>query len=117
MKVPRPLRQEDDGITFLEISKPSNRWQQRKSLYGMSEDDYWAFYRDCRGRCPVCAVSFEDDPAGMTVDHDAKTRVIRGLICQYCNIAIGALDHSPSVARAAAKYLETPPKRVMYAPK
>ena len=39
------------------------------------------------------------------VDHDHKTMIIRGILCQGCNSAIATFDKPPWWLRAARKYL------------
>lgn len=49
--------------------------------------------RICRKRKPLC------------VDHDHKTKNVRGLLCRSCNAAIGALGDSYEGLLNAANYL------------
>jgi len=43
---------------------------------------------------------------GFNVDHDHKTKKVRGLLCFGCNTGIGCLRDNPSRLRSAADYLE-----------
>lgn len=61
----------------------------------------------------VCAICFEEETRkrnGRTlplhVDHNAKTGVVRALLCHRCNTAIGLFREDPNRIRAAADYLE-----------
>lgn len=40
------------------------------------------------------------------IDHNHVTGEIRALLCNLCNVSIGAMRESPKIARAAAEYLE-----------
>lgn len=65
------------------------------------------------GRCVICGVALllirtgrYAHPYTPCVDHDHRSRKVRGLLCRRCNIAIGFFDHSPARMRAAAEYIE-----------
>ena len=42
----------------------------------------------------------------LSVDHDHKTSLVRGLLCTQCNQAIGAFEESPERMTAAMAYLQ-----------
>jgi len=46
---------------------------------------------------------------GLRLDHDHKTRVVRGIICDSCNRALGLLHDDPGRLRSLLVYLESPP--------
>jgi len=52
--------------------------------------------------CEVCGNS-----VGLRWDHNHRTGVFRGTLCNLCNIAIGAMRDDPGRLRAAALYVET----------
>ena len=56
------------------------------------------------GLCAICrdGISWLDKTA--RVDHDKKTRKIRGILCHRCNVAISILDNK-SILRPAQEYL------------
>lgn len=80
-------------------------WQL--SQYGITPDDYAAFFSAQNGRCAICGT---DTPSKrrvfFDVDHCHTTGKVRGLLCEVCNRAIGLLKDSPEMLRRAADYLE-----------
>jgi hypothetical protein len=42
----------------------------------------------------------------LRVDHDHRSGVVRGLLCDACNTALGLLEERPARFRDAAKYIE-----------
>lgn len=65
------------------------------------------------GRCPGCGhglVAQRDQITGKQdvahVDHDHATGRVRGLLCDFCNKALGLADDNPAVLRNLATYLE-----------
>lgn len=84
-----------------------------KSKYHMTEEDYSLMLEQQAGKCQICKcqmhVTTEIDRTrngkSVTVDHDAITGKVRGLLCNNCNRAIGLLEHNPAVLQSAIEYL------------
>lgn len=76
--------------------------------YGISIADYEALRMAQGSRCAICGT---DKPGGrgkqLHVDHCHETGLIRGLLCNKCNSAIGYFADSPKRLRRAAAYLES----------
>jgi hypothetical protein len=70
--------------------------------YGITTKYYKSLYDHQGGACAICKT--RQMPLG--VDHDHKTGLIRGLLCDSCNKIIGFAYDSPEVLTAAADYLE-----------
>lgn len=75
--------------------------------YGMTIADYEQMLAEQNGRCVICGTV---DPGhghtAFVVDHCHDSGQVRGLLCRNCNSAIGLLQDSPHVIRAAAKYVQ-----------
>jgi hypothetical protein len=78
-----------------------------KSVYGISLARYREMLAAQGGKCAICGST---DPKSRTgdfhVDHSHATGAVRGLLCNLCNVGLGSLQDSPTVARSAAAYLE-----------
>lgn len=55
-----------------------------------------------QAQCAICGKVFCDDDC---IDHDHDTNELRGLLCNLCNVGIGALKDSPAVCLKASEYL------------
>jgi hypothetical protein len=55
------------------------------------------------GACGICEIPFQRTPR---IDHCHVTGLVRGLLCNNCNLAIGNLKDNPSFAYRAGAYLE-----------
>lgn len=58
------------------------------------------------GRCLICP---RTEPGGIGVwhtDHRHGSKFVRGILCNYCNLGLGAFFDSPERMRAAAEYIE-----------
>lgn len=93
--------------------RDKNRW--RKSFYprtyGITEDDYNRMLLDQKGACFICGYIPKPGRRRLSVDHDHKTKEVRGLLCWRCNRALGLLkDNYQLFARAAYYLLRTQKK-------
>ena len=61
------------------------------------------------GVCAICGQNREVGGRRLAIDHDHKTKAIRGMLCTWCNQALGQLGEDPKLLRKAADYLENPP--------
>ena len=73
--------------------------------YGITLDQYNERLRDQSSRCAICHVSSTLLREGLCVDHDHTTGLIRGLLCRNCNLAVGNMMDSATIAASAAAYL------------
>ena len=76
---------------------------RRRVKYGLEPDDVARKVAKQKGRCKVCRTSIS---VKSPVDHDHKLNVVRGLLCNNCNLMIGLCHDDPKVLRSAAQYLE-----------
>ena len=57
--------------------------------------------------CAICREGPSAQNYGkLHVDHDRATGLVRGLLCQNCNTALGLLDEKVENVRMAVRYLE-----------
>jgi hypothetical protein len=78
-------------------------WRER--LYGLSPQAFADLLSAQGGACAICG-SKDFGKRGPHVDHDHATGEVRGILCHWCNIAVGCLRDDPKRALAAADYLE-----------
>lgn len=78
--------------------------------YGLSVDGYNAMLAAQNGLCAICYEPETAMRAGrlvlLAVDHDHRTGRIRGLLCNHCNRALGAVRDKVDVLQKAIDYLQ-----------
>lgn len=80
-------------------------------LYGVTFEWYKATLLKQKNVCAICAKPAEQNTTrrgkvmNLSVDHCHRTGVVRGLLCNNCNRAIGMLDHNRETLKAAQSYL------------
>ncbi len=77
-----------------------NRAADLKRLYNLSVSDYEQLVESQGGVCAICKLQ-----KPLVVDHDHNTGLVRGLLCQECNRAIGVFKDSPPLLQSAVSYL------------
>lgn len=62
--------------------------------------------------CQICDVVLDDTRGkfGRCVDHDHRTKEIRGVLCNNCNRALGMMQDDPERFLKAAQYLKADKK-------
>jgi hypothetical protein len=74
-----------------------------KRKYGITEAEFVALNDLRNGRCDVCK---KIPPYPLRVDHDHNSGLVRGLLCQGCNVAIGLLGDDLEGVMRAVDYLK-----------
>lgn len=83
-------------------------WRFREK-YGITHDDYDAMVSAQGGLCAACGGEQQHGWKRLCVDHDHATGRVRGLLCDYCNRAVGLLRDDASRAQRLADYLSRVP--------
>ena len=79
-----------------------------KCEYGISLLEYENILDAQNTRCKICNVIFNSYPETTTkpcIDHNHKTKKIRGIICTLCNTGIGMFRDSADNLEKAAVYI------------
>lgn len=78
---------------------------QRK--YGLSLGEYEKMLQNQNGHCAICGTTeFSGKGKKPHVDHCHKTGKIRALLCNQCNVGLGAFRDSPELMEAAINYIK-----------
>ena len=78
-----------------------------KYKYGITVDEYEAMLVEQDHRCKICGTKDEESSRGkLYVDHDHKTKKVRGLLCHGCNTGLGAFKDNAEFLKSAIQYLD-----------
>ena len=82
------------------------RQRALKQNYGLTIEQYDEMVSRQNGLCLIC----RKPPSGgrgrrLYVDHCHETKIVRGLLCNRCNSAIGLLDEDAARMKHAANYV------------
>lgn len=78
-----------------------------KVRYGITPEQYGCLLSKQNGLCAICGKPERlSKGRNLCVDHCHKTGVIRGLLCDRCNVGIGAFGDDPELILKAAQFIE-----------
>ena len=90
--------------------RAANRKADYKRRYGITVDDYDRLFKQQKGLCMICKSPetrlVDGKLTKLSVDHCHETKIIRGLLCNKCNRAIGLLFDCPKLVKSALNYLK-----------
>mgnify|MGYP001557048711 FL=1 len=73
--------------------------------YGLTIETFEAMHQAQGGKCAICQTQLGEGRR-LHVDHCHKTGAVRALLCDKCNVGLGAFKDSPELLRSAARYIE-----------
>lgn len=90
--------------------RSSGAWGIRiLATYGITPEEYWEIYEFQGGRCYICQRA-NGKVKRLSVDHDHKTGIVRGLLCTMCNkYTLGWARDCIEFFKRAIAYLTNPP--------
>lgn len=95
----------EDGLTNLQrfhLKNPEKRLEYNlEQNYSLSVEQFKRLLSEQGNACAICG-----DVCKLCVDHCHSTGKVRALLCSPCNVALGGLRDSVSVAIAAVEYLK-----------
>lgn len=92
-----------------EHKKASISHARRKRLYGLEANQVGELFDKANDRCQCCAAPVARPLTGApaytvgNIDHCHTTGVVRGILCNCCNQALGLLKDRPELAVAYLK--------------
>ncbi len=80
-------------------------WESHlKRSYGITVTDHETMLHLQFYSCKICGIQL--DRYSARVDHCHETKIVRGLLCNRCNLAIGLLKHSTVIMQSAIRYFD-----------
>lgn len=79
----------------------------RLRVHRLSEEAFFRMLELQGYKCAACPAPVSDRGRGSHIDHDHSTGVVRGVLCQGCNVALGNVKDNPETLERLAAYLRT----------
>lgn len=88
--------------------RASLRKHDLKRHYGMTPEEHNSLFTSQGSCCGACGSPDPGRKSGdWSTDHDHETGVVRGILCNGCNLALGHTKDDPARLRKLAEYIET----------
>lgn len=84
--------------------KEKNHETYVKRIYGLDRGEYAQRLARQSGGCAICGK--RPRKRYLAVDHDHGNGRVRGLLCFFCNTAIGVFEFDQATAERASRYLK-----------
>ena len=99
------LKKDKTLFNTLDKSFQAQRDRQLMYRYGINLNTYYAMLKAQEHTCAICQVALEPHGKNTCVDHCHKTKKVRGILCNFCNLGIGYLREDPKLLDNAKEYL------------
>jgi len=93
------------NLTHYQQKNREAAWKQA-GILDMTHDKYVELLKSQNYKCAICLTHSDDLKRNLAVDHNHSTGIVRGLLCDACNRAIGYLKESESILISAINYLK-----------
>lgn len=110
-KGPKYIDRKYCGRCLVQIKKERSRGAHARAIftrYGITGEDYNRLYEFQQGKCALCRWA-TGKTRRLSVDHDHRTGLVRGLLCRPCNDLLGFIRDNPEYFRRGIDYLDAPP--------
>ena len=83
-----------------------------KHTYGITLEEFDALVEAQGNRCKICGEhetrwnNKSKRVQDLSIDHDHATGIIRGLLCNACNVGLGQFQDDPELLQKALDYLD-----------
>ena len=95
----------------IRINNNPNRLEKQKSWSlkyrrGISMEEYTKILKSQNYVCAICKGSVSHSRRRLPVDHDHMTGLVRGILCDPCNLMLGFSKDNIQILESAIKYLK-----------
>jgi len=98
------------GRKYNMLRPEKSRRHHLMRAYGITPEDYETLLREQGGKCPICSITNDEHrkrfEKPLFVDHNHKTKKVRGLLCDKCNNGLGRFQDSIPYLERAIEYLK-----------
>jgi hypothetical protein len=89
-------------------NRDKRRMAVLKSATGVTSEQYKNLLNIQNNECAICQKSMELNKKYLAVDHNHSTGVVRGLLCNTCNVGLGYFRDNLDLLFNAINYLKNP---------
>jgi hypothetical protein len=98
----RQWRKDNPENTQKHLMRMRERNKERR--YGITQEQFDQMLVDQNNKCKICDIEFKNTK-DTHIDHCHNSSVVRGLLCNNCNVALGQFGDNTDIMDNAIKYL------------
>jgi hypothetical protein len=95
----------DQPERYAKYRKQHNQYL-KKRRYGVTQDQFEKMLVNQNNMCKICGNEFKSTK-DTHIDHCHDTNVVRGILCNNCNMALGQFNDNLDIMENAIKYLQS----------
>jgi coproporphyrinogen III oxidase len=99
----RKIRKEQPE-KYAKYKKRANEYLKERR-YGITQDQFNQMLVDQNNMCRICSNEFKSTK-DTHIDHCHNSSIVRGLLCNNCNMALGQFNDNLDIMENAIKYLQ-----------
>ena len=99
----RKIRKEQPE-RYARYKKRANEYLKERR-YGITQDQFNQMLVDQNNMCKICSTEFKSTK-DTHIDHCHDTNIVRGLLCNNCNLALGQFNDNTDNMDNAIRYLQ-----------
>ena len=100
----KPEAQERNRL-YRRKNRLKERDRQLRKLYGITIEDFNSMFSNQGGKCKCCSAHQTELKKSLVVDHCHHRGMVRGLLCEDCNLALGRVKDNTNTLRSMIEYL------------
>ena len=94
----------DEPERYARYKKRANEYR-KESRYGITQEDFNNMLVEQNNVCKICSNEFKSTK-DTHIDHCHKSDIVRGLLCNNCNMSLGQFNDNIDIMDNAIKYLQ-----------
>lgn len=83
----------------------ASHWRNVKRRYGITKEQYEQIIAVQGGGCALCGIPVQSSGKRLSIDHCHNSTVVRGVLCEPCNVLLGSVDAKPGWIEKVQDYL------------
>lgn len=85
--------------------KKRSRERAKERRYGITQEEFDVMLVNQNNKCKLCNNTFKSSK-DTHIDHCHNSSIVRGLLCNGCNMALGQFKDNVDIMENAIKYLQ-----------
>lgn len=94
----------DEPERYAKYIKRHNEYLKERR-YGITQEDFEKMLSEQKNMCRICGNEFSSSK-DTHIDHCHNSNIVRGLLCNGCNLALGQFKDNIDIMENAIKYLQ-----------